>query len=275
VDTLKTEYRKNNRYVRAGWADSHEDLASNGALKRHINSLRLISRRHKMLIPLPRSLSALLFLAVLIIASSANAQPVSITVQDSRPVARALSELESIYHWPITYEDPPCAPDPKSQTLTFTYDSPSAGARPSREDLPAVLRAIRDVLNHYADLRGSDMFTVIQDDTRFHVAPIRFINASGELEKVTPILDTPISISPKKYSVDGPFNGSSDELITEILDAVSLASGQKVRNGAAVANNTLLNHQTLITASNEPARSVLDRLLQEFDNVNLSWQLLY
>jgi hypothetical protein len=38
---------------------------------------------------------------------NASASPNTITVQDPRPVAKAILELEDRYGWRITYEDPP------------------------------------------------------------------------------------------------------------------------------------------------------------------------
>jgi hypothetical protein len=38
---------------------------------------------------------------------NASASPNTITVQDARPVAKAIQELEKRYGWQITYEDPP------------------------------------------------------------------------------------------------------------------------------------------------------------------------
>ena len=38
---------------------------------------------------------------------NASASPNTVTVQDPRPVAEAIQELENRYGWQITYEDPP------------------------------------------------------------------------------------------------------------------------------------------------------------------------
>src|SRR3984893_19497801 len=38
---------------------------------------------------------------------NASASPNTLTVQDPRPVAAAIQELEKRYGWQITYEDPP------------------------------------------------------------------------------------------------------------------------------------------------------------------------
>ncbi|MGH6864402.1 MAG: hypothetical protein ACRECN_09105, partial [Methylocella sp.] len=44
---------------------------------------------------------------VLTFLDNASAAPNTITVQDPRPVAKAIQELENRYGWQITYEDPP------------------------------------------------------------------------------------------------------------------------------------------------------------------------
>jgi hypothetical protein len=222
---------------------------------------------------------------LLALYGAAYAASQATAVHDPRPVAKAVAKLEMIYGWPITYEDPPYAHPsdlvdvtasvrhdtqdnktfiPRGGRLAFTYDLSSTNI-PSMADVPAALTAIKRVLHSYANSRGAEMFTVMQADTIFHVVPTQFTNASGQLEKITPLLDMTISVPPKQRT--------GADLVDEICRTLSAATSQTVIVGT-ISTKTLGQHTTTVTASSAPARSVLDRLLQELD-VPLSWRLLY
>jgi len=49
---------------------------------------------------------SILLLSGLALSQLVYAQSKTVTVNDPRPVAKAAQMLETIYHWPITYEDP-------------------------------------------------------------------------------------------------------------------------------------------------------------------------
>jgi hypothetical protein len=125
--------------------------------------------------------------------------------------------------------------------------------------------AIMNMLQSYTVARGQEMFTVTQSNGQFHIVPTHFINALGNAEQLTPVLNTKITILPDSRN--------SADLVSEICQAVSLATGQNVDEGM-IPLSGFMSHTTTITASNEEARSVLSRLLQEFD-IPLSWQLFY
>src|ERR1700730_11306504 len=55
---------------------------------------------------------------------NASASPNTITVQDPRPVAKAIQELEKKYGWRITYEDPPYS---QNSDITDVTDFPWPG----------------------------------------------------------------------------------------------------------------------------------------------------
>jgi hypothetical protein len=56
---------------------------------------------------------------------NACASPNTLTVQDARPVAKAIQELENRYGWRITYEDPPYI---HNSDITDVTETPWPGA---------------------------------------------------------------------------------------------------------------------------------------------------
>jgi len=227
-----------------------------------------------------------ILLALLVVCSSAHGQTKSMIVEDEpRSVAKALEYLEVLYGWPMTYEDAPYVHESdlvditaqvsrakvddkilgiRRVNISFVYDGPSTYV-PSKDDLPKALRAIREVLHSYNTSYGAEVFTLMQSDTTFHVVPIQLKNASGQIAKITPLLDTTISILPK--------HRTGLDLLREICRSLSLAPDYHVIVGI-IPLKLFIDHTTTINASNETARSVIDRLFEEM-NVPLSWQLFY
>jgi hypothetical protein len=240
------------------------------------------------------TIKLLLLSLLVVLCDVAHAESKSVSVHDPRPVAKAVELLEVVYGFPITYEDAPYVHEstiaditdqvhrdrptssrvliPKGGTISFTYDIPtiagptSGGRREAAANLAgAAANAIGGVLRSDGAAHGGAMFSVIQSNGLFHVVPTRFIDASGRTEKTQPILDTPVSFVPKLK------NGAG--VVAEICQSLSLTTGQTVIIGT-IPTSLLGTHTTAITATNEPARSVLDRLFKEM-NVPLSWQLYY
>jgi hypothetical protein len=224
---------------------------------------------------------AALAAAFLLTASLANAGTMqsTIAIKDPRPVAKALEELENRYGWQITYEDPPYVHGsdvadvtslvrknkspaeepkvliPKGGTLSLTV--PSAGWDENS--------AIEAVLKTYNTTRGGNRFASLSGVRLLHVVPRKMTGPSGKLETVTPILDTIITVAPKKRS--------AFELLQEVCDTVSASTKEKVVVGTTPIN-LMMNETTAIGGSNETARSVLERLVLGIDEP-LSWQLFY
>lgn len=237
-----------------------------------------------------RLIRNLLLLSLFALSTTLRAESKSTAVSDPRPVAKAVAQLEALYGFPVTYEDPPYVHDheitdvtdqvqgarqngkrvliPKGGSFTFTFDLPDAGAHPGGGLLLSAMAAedvVANMLQSYAATRNGDMFTVTRSDRLLHVVPTRFVNRSGKPEQLTPLLSTELIVSPQSRT--------GFDLVSEICRSLSLATGQSVVVGN-VPSSLLANHPTTITASREPARAVLSRLLQEFD-VPLSWQLFY
>jgi len=237
-----------------------------------------------------RFIRNLLLLFLLAFSATVHAQSKSKVVSDPRPVAKAVAQLETLYGFPVTYEDPPYVHDseitdvtdkvqsaqhngkrvliPKGGTFTFTFDLPAAGAYPGGGLLlsdAAAKDVIVNMLKSYAATRNGDMFNVTRSGRLFHVVPTHFIDRSGKSEPLAPLLSTELIVSPRSRT--------AGDLVSEICRLLSLATGRSVVVGN-VPSSLLANHPTTITASREPARAILSRLLQEFD-VPLSWQLFY
>jgi hypothetical protein len=211
------------------------------------------------------------------------AQTRTVEINDGRPVARAVEQLESIYGVPITYEDPIAihesqlqdvteqiqrTPDTshrvivqKSASLSFTYKLPTQPNQSS--DLDA---AITSVLDGYAASGGPVTFIVVKDDSAFHVIPLNFLNRRGDLEEMPPILDAKITITPKQRT--------AADLLSEICQSLSSSTGIKVDIGTN-PTNLLRLHTTTISGSDVSARSLLGRLFGELPGPRLSWRLFY
>lgn len=235
--------------------------------------------------------------SILALCQIASADSKSITVNDPRPVAEAAEQLEAIYSLPITYEDPPYVHEstiadvtnevrrdkqqgqtslsrvlvPKSETISFSYEmpspstSPGAGLQESAGDQEvAATQAVSNVLHSYAAVRGAEIFTVVEDSGMIHVVPTHFINPTGKVQELTPILDKTITIAPKQRT--------GAELVSEICQALSV-TGQTVISGT-MPFSLLARHETTLGGSGLTARSFLSRLLAEM-TVPLSWQLFY
>ena len=244
---------------------------------------------------MPRQISAItksiLLLSILALSQLACAQSKTVSVNDPRPVAKAVQMLENIYGWPITYEDtvtvneslledvteqvrsdpdPTHDPDPshrvivqKGGTLSFSYKLPTPGAsqgggRPqSKAETEAdVANALSSVLEGYANSRGLETFAVTEEDGVFHVFPINFLNDAGKLQQMIPILDTKITIPPKQRT--------RVALLQEICRSLTDSTGISVVPGMFPFNGEQPKIITTISGSDVTARSLLSKLLAEW-----------
>ncbi|HEY0557619.1 MAG TPA: hypothetical protein VGG20_25415 [Thermoanaerobaculia bacterium] len=232
----------------------------------------------------------LLLLSLSALPARLYAESKSSMVKGPRPVAQAVEQLESLYGFPITYEDPPYVHEsekadvtdqvhrdrqngdrvliPKGGSFSYAYILPDAGAYPGgglRQTTAVVADVLANMLQSHAASRNGEMFNVTRSNGLFHVVPTHFINESGKVEQLTPLLSMEINISLKSRT--------SMDLVKEICESLSLVTGQTVILGT-IPSSLLASHTTRITTSGEAARSILSRSLQEF-NIPLSWQLFY
>jgi hypothetical protein len=221
---------------------------------------------------------------------NASASPNTITVEDPRPVDKAIQELEKRYGWRITYEDPPyghysdisvvtdfrlpAVPvqslsqlqaaqrkhlrlGPKGGSLTFTL--PSAD--------PDELGAVEALVKSYNESHRGFEFAVVRGAGLLHVVPRQMTGSSGTLEPVKPVLDTVITIEPRERTAYA--------LLEEICKKISISTNTDVFVGLAPIN-MLSQTRTSIGGSAKTARSILERLIVEIGaRLSLSWRLFY
>ncbi len=209
-------------------------------------------------------------------ACLASGEEKTVTVNDPRPVAAAIEKIEILYVVPITYEDPPYVHDsqisdvteqvsrdpqsgnrvliPKGGTLSFTYEVPPPNAMPEARRALAAL-AVNKMLRAYNADHHADMFTLLEGVDILHVIPLRFINAAGVPEQISPLLSTSVSFVPER--------AKGDYVLSALTANLSSKTGTPVLMPPLAGRDIFSDHLTTISASNEPARSVLDRLLKE------------
>ena len=210
---------------------------------------------------------------------NASASPKTLTVQDPRPVAKAIQELEKRYGWQITYEDPPYRhlsdmPDvtpsvqegssvapgtngvlvPKAAILSFPLPATN------QEELSTVNALVRI----YNESHRGFVFAVVQGASLLHIVPRQARGLSGNLEAVKPVLDAVITIAPKERT--------SYALLEEICKKISIATNTRVEMGT-ISANLLYRTKTSIGGSGKSARSILEQWILEMGG-GLSWWLL-
>ncbi|MGE5359640.1 MAG: hypothetical protein ACM3NQ_11530 [Bacteroidales bacterium] len=206
-------------------------------------------------------------------------QALTVSVDDPRPLARAVQALEERHGWVITYEDPPYVDRqeiadvtasvrkdrssqpkvliPRGGPFAFTY---SVSGRGEPDELPV----LRGLLEAYASTGYAGVFALVQTGTAFHVVPAMSRNSSGVLETRQSMLDAKISLADEDRTVYG--------MLEAITGAVSLSTGIKLWTGTVPLN---LFGQLHVRggASNETARTVLLRTLASTGR-KFSWRLL-
>jgi hypothetical protein len=176
-----------------------------------------------------------LFISALpVLCGAVSAQTV---IDSPRPVAAAIKKIEAIYGWPITYEDPPyifsgelvdmakpgAAPwlVPRGGTFTIQLESAPEMEVGERSPEEPARNAILAMLKSYsASVGGDELFTLTDSDGMFHIVPVQRRDKSGRLEKVVPLLDTPLSIPVTQQG--------GDDVLTAFCKALALQTGEQV-----------------------------------------------
>lgn len=203
-------------------------------------------------------------------------RPVTISVDDSRPLAQAVLELEIKSGWPITYEDPPYAHPSDVVDVTVRRDLGQAlvprGGRfefhtflaPRSQKLADATPVIQSLLDTFNRSGYPGSFMSKKSGQIFHVVPVQIQNKDGRLIDLIPILDVPITLPEQERS--------GIKALQDITQAISKLTGTQIIVGTIPLN--LFLPRTRLAAANEPARDVIVRLVQS-TNRKLSWQLLY
>jgi hypothetical protein len=193
----------------------------------------------------------------------------SVVIDDPRPLAAAVLELEQRCHCAISYEDsqwteseveevrsaPAQSPGtlrpkvPKGRSLSVTLDRQIDAASPN--EMQAALNAMFDAFERAGN---PGAFRVVSSQMGYHVVP-----------KEQALFDVRITVATRSRSVA--------DAIPEILAAVSTASGKQIRLGR-VPVKLLMGTTTDAGANNQRFGDVLARILASTGKP-LSWRLLY
>jgi hypothetical protein len=217
-----------------------------------------------------------------------------LSISDPRPVAKAVEVLSQRHGIVITYEDPayafegdlkdvtaaasrsPLKPGqrvliPRGGAIQLSYSLSTSTGKP---DNPAAL--VRKVLDTWIASGGGSQFELIQQGDAFHVVPVMVRGSGGAWVATRSVLDTPITLALR------PRSG------TEMVDAIcSALSAGRVRVAVGMApESALANAQVAEGGTNEPARDILSRTLNQLSKETASkfgeggdqayvWQLLF
>lgn len=211
-------------------------------------------------------------------AAASTTQDLVLTVQDPRPVAKAMALLEDRFHQPITYEEGPSiyqdelvdrTRDPKAvrrilQPKPWRVDSdiqvPLVATR--GELVSLINRFLRDASKSRGLTR--DNFRVLQSSLGLHVVQTFARDRDGAEKPVTPVLDVRITLATQQTDLVS--------LLGSFTEAVSKASGAKIV--VATVPRAFAARTGNIVATSHRARDVLVNLL-ESQGLALSWHLLY
>lgn len=214
---------------------------------------------------------------------------VNLSVEDARPVAKAITTLEAKYGWIITYEDPryayaddiadvtetvrrdlqkypkgaaPKVLVPKGGVLSFNYDVMGQTSIPSD---PAVV--VRQLLAAQAASANGGKFRLEKGEKIVHVIPTAIRDRSGRLRSQEPVLDTVVTLAAKERT--------AFQTLEDLCAAISKATQMRVIVGT-VPLRLFLQHKDQYGTAGRKAREVLVQLFERVGNgIRLSWQLLY
>jgi hypothetical protein len=216
----------------------------------------------------------LLFASLCALSASMHGQELTLTVDDPRPLAAAVANLEDRFGWVVTYEDPRYLHPEDAQDVTqavqrnhqpgqartlvprggpFTFVA-QIGSAVSQE--PEVLRAL---LEQYAAFGYPGTFTVRRTGSVFHVIPTATRNAQGAQELYESVLD-------KRVSQTAGTRTAMDA-VAALAAQVGLMVG---RLPTPMFGQTMLNQD----AASDTARNLLMRILRATTVKPLSWRVL-
>jgi hypothetical protein len=224
--------------------------------------------------------AASVFYAVAPTSTTASSQPAIVVdlVNQPRPVALAVRQVEKQLGYVITYEDtayrfpgdvvdiskqigrdPAKGPYPSMRggTLQLRY-SPRASTLAGQ-----VKEVLQEIVARSRQADNIGDFTVHATVNGYHVVPVQAKNRNGIEEPYESPLESRITMESR--------DESAAEMIRRFLDAVSTASGQRLEEG--LMPGRLHTIRATVDAQNDRARDVLWRALQSI-NPGLSWQML-
>ena len=205
----------------------------------------------------------------------ARGEQFEVTVDDPRPLARAIDAIEQRFGWTVTYEDPPYENASEIEDVTTRV-------RRDGKTHPRVLGP-RGGAFHFSYARGSDaegllgalleryeasgnpgFYRVFQEGAAFHVVPRKIVDDRGVDTEVESVLEARIRLQPGEKTLA--------EVVAAIAAATTVAGGKRIEGHGP--NNLLLQTRVVVDARTQSARAML---LQYIGSARLpmSWRLLY
>jgi len=213
------------------------------------------------------------------------ADSITVTANDARPLAQAVTALSEEFGWAIDFEDPAyyskydlvddTAPQwrdahPIARGVTViaggTFqtqfpETPGTGSSPAEEE-----HILDTVVSDYNASTNPGRFSVRNEgDGRFAVVGTYVKDENGQDQAVSPILDTPISIPAETRD--------ANTTVEIILNALTVKSQTKVAP-FMVSQNALAQSQVTVGGQNIPARVLLLQTLSA-TKMKLYWRLYY
>lgn len=210
------------------------------------------------------------------------AQSSLFSVEDPRPVAKAIEILEVRNGWLITFEDlphahssevrsyaPPGVTGPDASDPAFL--GPAGGklfvgpevVSPQGIGLANRLTVVQAVLDAEARRRGFTAFAVQSGSNMLHVVPVAHLAKSGGVEAVSPLLDAEVSLSSGE--------ATALQFIRSLCEALRQVTHKNVAPGTISVN---LSRYPIKVVAPGKARDLLTSVLEQTGQP-LSWQLFY
>ena len=222
--------------------------------------------------------------SITLLASWPSRQPPAavfeVAVDDPRPLARVLDDIEQRFGWTVTYEDPPYenANEIEDVTERVRRDGkthprvlvPRGGAfhfsyalnSENGSDAGGLLGAL---LARYDGSGNPGLFRVFREGNSFHVVPRGLIDKQGAETVRSSVLDSSIVLEPGHKNLE--------QVVSEIAAAAAVRARYPIGHGD-VASNLLLQTMVRVDARAEPARTMLLRYLAATRRA-VSWRLFY
>jgi hypothetical protein len=220
---------------------------------------------------------------------SQGVRAVKLSIEDPRPVCKAIEMLEEKYGWAITYEDPRYIHDseitdsnlkirkdlnnyksgettkvlvPRGGALEFTYDVASD------TNLPVVPAMVVQKLLDAQDARGNGgKFRLETNGQIMHVIPTAIKNSAGELVHQESALDTIISLP------------SGERTVLQKLESICAAISRVINIPVVlgtVPDQWFRQRRDQEGATNQRARDILVNTFETMGyGSDLSWWLYY
>lgn len=196
----------------------------------------------------------------------------NLVINESRPLGKLVSQLQSKYHYLVTYEEAPYSQHevslevgPKGLPHRFptykavTFHLPEqATAAPDLHQLPNRPEAvqpdlIKSLVGEYNQSGNPGHFDVLFDGDYAHVVPTLHM-VDGRYEQFLPVLSTKVIIPPQTHSCY--------EVFTELFAQIKALRGFIVQ-GVMLPANPLQSPQCTIEGTDLTARQVLTATLRQ------------